>query len=276
MTPPRRTVVRVEGATLGSHAKALPTKHRSPLLRGLYVLELVGERPRSVSQIAEALEVNRSTALRLLQELHGAGYVTRDDRDRTYALAGQPPTRLDRATESEQPEVPTSSEWLEDLHSTLSEIRDVAGETTIFAVPARDRMLYASFFPTDHPIGVQESIGSARPMNASAVGKAYLAALEPTRLDIVLGRLSYTEGTDRAARRPIQLRDMLDEVRTNGYAIDHDETFEGVSCVAVAVVVSGSFLAGSAGITGPTHRFPEARVKEFVTLLIDRLHPLSN
>ena len=79
------------------------------------------------------------------------------------------------------------------------EIRDVAGETTIFAVPAHDRMLYTS--PTDHPIGVQESIGSARPMNASAVGKAYLAALEPTRLDIVLGRLSYTEGTDRASAR---------------------------------------------------------------------------
>ena len=110
----------------------------------------------------------------------------------------------------------------------------------MFVVPARDRMLYVAFFGTDHPIGVQESIGSARPMHASAVGKAYLSALPPGTLDVVLGRLDYSEGTENAAKGPFQLRDMLDDVRRQGYAYDCDETFVGLSCVATAVVVNGT------------------------------------
>ena len=96
---------------------------------------------------------------------------------------------------------------LEVLHHELRAIRDLAGESTVFAMPASDRMLYAAFYPTGHPVGVRESIGSARPMHASAVGKAYLSALDSPTLDVVLGRLNYSEGTDRAAKGPIELRE---------------------------------------------------------------------
>ena len=138
----------------------------------------------------------------------------------------------------------------------------------MFAVPARDRMLYAAFFPTGHPIGVQESIGSVRPMHASAVGKAYLSALGAQTLDVVLGRLAYREGTDRAAKGPFQLRDMIADIRRLGYAVDHDETFEGLSCVATPVFVNDHILVGAAGVTGPTHRFTADRVQEYGDFLV--------
>ena len=57
-------------------------------------------------------------------------------------------------------------------------------------------------------------------------------------------------------KAPFQLRGMLDRARDQGYAVDRDETFVGLSCVAVPVIVNGSTLVGAAGITGLTHRSP--------------------
>ena len=69
---------------------ALP-RQRSPLLRGLRTLELLKETPLTVSQIARMLDVNRSSAQRLLQELEGANYVVRDRATRRYSATHDPP-----------------------------------------------------------------------------------------------------------------------------------------------------------------------------------------
>jgi DNA-binding IclR family transcriptional regulator len=121
---------------------------------------------------------------------------------------------------------------------------------------------------------VQESIGSTRPMHASAVGKAYLSALPRAELDVVLGRLSYEGGSTKAARGPFQLRDMLSFARDQGYAIDRDETFPGLSCVATPVFVQSSILVGAAGVTGPTDRFPEDHLDHLGELLVAQVRSL--
>ncbi len=249
-------------------------RQRSPLTRGLQTLDRLREQPSTVSELAQALGVNRSTVHRLVQELELAGYIERDSSSRRFLVVSgklATPTAGPGAVADQE----VGGDWGEVSYQALRELRDLVAESTMFAVPARDRMLYIAFFSTDHPIGVQESIGSARPMHASAVGKAYLSALPVPLLDIVLGRLDYSGGTENAAKGPFQLRDMLDEVREQGYAIDHDETFVGLSCVATPVIVNGSTLVGAAGITGLTHRFLPDRARDFGTLLVGRLRHLE-
>lgn len=250
-------------------------KQRSPLLRGLRCLEILQEQSATVAEIARSLEVNRSTAQRLLQELESAGYIQRDSDSRRY-FAGSPQSIRGSGQVQEPVSEPSEGEWGEVLHQTLTIVRDLAGESTMFAVPARDQMLYAAFYPTDHPVSVQELVGSGRPMHASAVGKAYLSALGPATLDIVLGRLNYSDGTDKAAKGPFQLRDMLGEVYRQGFSVEHGETFEGLSCVATPVFVNGTILVGAAGITGPTHRFSDQRVKKYGELLVGRVRNLKS
>ncbi len=259
------------------------SKQRSPLLRGLRLLELLGDGPLAVADAARALGVNRSTAQRLLSELEDAGYVARASGSRSFELRADALRRPGSGRAFDGAEVAdgaapeheaATGDWGRPLHQALRELRDLAGESTLFAVPATDRMLYAAYFPTDHLVGVRESIGSARPMNASAVGKAYLSALAPGTLDVVLGRLDYHEGTTRAAEGPFQLRDMLTEVHERGYALDVDETFVGGCCVATPVFVNGNILVGAAGLTGPTHRVVD-RLDEFGKLLLERIRHIE-
>jgi DNA-binding IclR family transcriptional regulator len=253
------------------------SKPRSPLVRGLQALDHLRATPATITELACVLGVNRSTAYRLVRELEQAGCVKRETASRRFlAVAGGPGVPQHSAPSAPKPaESPGTRDWGETSQQALRDLRDLVGESTMFAVPARDRMIYISFFNNDHPVGVQEAIGGARPMHASAVGKAYLSAFPLSSLDVVLGRLDYSVGTENAAKGPFQLREMIDRTRDQGYGVDCDETFVGLSCVAVPVIVNGSTLVGAAGITGLTHRFTPDRVSEFGSLLVRHLGHLE-
>jgi DNA-binding IclR family transcriptional regulator len=93
-------------------------------------------------------------------------------------------------------------------------------------------------------------------MHCSAVGKAYLSALEPSVLGEIVHRLTFDAGTHNAAKDPVELLRRVEAAREVGYAVDRDETSLGVSCVAAPLWV-GDALIGAVGATGPSSRFPD-------------------
>jgi DNA-binding IclR family transcriptional regulator len=65
------------------------------------------------------------------------------------------------------------------------------GETAIMGVPANGTLVYLAFFPSIQVIMVRERLGTTRPMHCSALGKAYLSALDDRALDSELAVLNY-------------------------------------------------------------------------------------
>lgn len=221
----------------------------SPIQRALRTIEILAAGSLTAAEVARLLRVNRSTALRLLAELVATGYVARDEAKR-YATV---PSKFFGLVALREPH----ADWSQLIDPVLAAIRDDCGEATMLGVPANGTMVYLAFFPSRHVVAVSEQLGTVRPMHCSALGKAYLSALEPAALDAELGRLAYQGGTDRAARGPIELRGRLDEAREAGFAIDRGETYDGVTCVAAPVRVRGT-LIGAVGVSGPSSRLPEA------------------
>jgi DNA-binding IclR family transcriptional regulator len=239
----------------------------SQLGRGLAALELLATGPKSASEIARSLDVNRSTALRLLQELKSLGYAARDAETRAYLAV---PARIWGLVAN----TPDHVDWGEVVNPLLASIRDECGEATILGVPAAGSMVYMSFFASTNPVAVRERLGTVRPMYCSAIGKGYLSAMSPEALDVELGRLTYQGGTDHAPRGPMELRAQIEAARAVGYAMDRDETFVGASCVA-APVRFGETLVGAAGISGPTARLDTATLERYGELLRLRLSALT-
>ena len=226
-----------------------PVSDRSAVARIFRTLELLAEAPRTPSELARELEIDRSTALRLLRQLENTGYVTRDPFTRRYATVG---ARLLRLV-SRAPDHADLSELVDPI---LRRIRAQYGEATMLAVPARGSMVYAGFFPSKQVLGIREQLGALRPMHCSAVGKAYLSALDDAELEEELQRLSFEGGTSQAAHdRPTLYRALM-IARQDGFALDRDETSMGVSCVAIPLRI-GESLIGSLGVTGPTTRLDE-------------------
>jgi DNA-binding IclR family transcriptional regulator len=169
----------------------------------------------------------------------------------------------------------THANWSQIIDPVLVEIRDKTGDATILGVPARQTMVYVAFFSTFHVIAISERVGTVRPMNCSALGKAYLSALDPDALDGELSLMTYTGGTQRAARTEQELRARVQQAREDRYALDIDETFEHVRCVAAPVRV-GESLVGAIGISGPASRLEVPRLRELGRYLVQRLSSLGS
>ena len=232
---------------------ALTAQPASPIRRALRTLELLAPRSLTAAEVARALDVNRSTALRLLAELVATGYVSRDLATKRYSTVSSKFFGLVALREPH-------ADWSQLIDPVLVAIRDEFGEATMLAVPANGTMVYLAFFASRQIVAVSEQLGTVRPMHCSALGKAYLSALDPVALDAELGRMTYSGGTDRAAKGPIELRRRLGDAREAGFAVDRDETFEGVACVAAPVRIRGT-LIGAAGISGPSSRLTDSHVQ---------------
>jgi DNA-binding IclR family transcriptional regulator len=216
------------------------------VLRTLAVLEELAVGPRTAAEIARRFDVNRSTSLRLLNELEVGGYVRRDPTTLRYRLL---PQRF-------YPFVANSDDhWdvMTVVNPLLARLQEESGEAVMLGVPAPRSMVYMAYYPSAHPVGVRERIGTVRPIHTSALGKAYLATLEPDLLDRELEALVFQGGTERAPQSAAALREHVDAARERGFALDVEETFVGVSCVAAAARIGGSVI-GSIGISGPSSR----------------------
>lgn len=241
-------------AELPEQELATPAVGGSHIGRAFQALEALVSGPQSAAHIAQVLGVNRSTALRLMSEIESLGYVHRDPETKSYAIA---PARFYPFISSHADHL----DWSMVVDPILSDLRDEFGEAAIMGVPANGTMVYLAFFPSMHLIMVRERLGTTRPMHCSALGKAYLSALDDRALDSELGLLSYQGGTQFAARGPIELRERLEGTRKRGYAIDRDETAEGASCVAVPARIGGT-LVGAIGLSGPSSRMSDQRIAQ--------------
>jgi DNA-binding IclR family transcriptional regulator len=223
-------------------------------LRGLRALERMSLTPMTASELSRALGIDRSTGLRLLQDLEAGGYVIRDERTRRFEPSPAWVWGMAANTRAH-----VDAEHL--IGPVLQGIRDDYDEATAFAVPANGAMVYVQHYSSGQEISLRERLGTVRAMNCSALGKAYLAGLTDDELDAELALINYQEGTERAAHGPLELRVRVLETRASGYAIDDGETFDGSACVAVPVMVHG-VVVGAAGCQGPASRLSLARLDE--------------
>ena len=255
-----------EAAELDGQFGAALEPTTSPIQRAFRTIEALAERSLTAAELARVLGVNRSTALRLLAELVGTGYVARDDLTKRYTTVSMKFYGLIAMHEPH-------ADWGELIGPILAAVRDDCGEATMLGVPANGTMVYLAFYPSQQAVAVSEQLGTVRPMHCSGLGKAYLSALDPGSLDTELGRLAYQGGTELAAQGPIELRQRLEIAHASGFSVDRNETFHGVTCVAAPVRVRGS-LIGAVGISGPSNRLSDSQVEELGARLVRELSGL--
>ena len=113
----------------------------------------------------------------------------------------------------------------------------VASEETVqLAVLDGLEMTYLVRHDGRQPVRLTSQIGRRLPATSTATGKAALASLDPAELDRRLaGVIELPAATAKSHRSVAALRADLDGVRARGYAIDHEETMEGVVCYGIAI-----------------------------------------
>jgi DNA-binding IclR family transcriptional regulator len=96
----------------------------------------------------------------------------------------------------------------------------------------------------------------------------FLAALSEMELDSLLAKTNLVANTANTITDPNVLKRHLHMVREHGYAVDDEETFEGVRCIAAPICDHKEQVIAAMGISGPATRVTVARLSELAQIVM--------
>lgn len=224
--------------------------------RAIQILEILErEKLCGVTEIGHQLDINKSTAFRLLATLEAKGFVEKDSLTSKYRL-GLGLLRYGNGVLQELEVTKIAKPVLEGLvHST--------GESAHLCVLAKDKAVFIQQVRSSGRIHVSAQIGSEEPIYCSAVGKSMAAHLPEEQLEEIIENLQFHSFTPRTITSKEVLLNQLERVRQVGYAVDDEEVYTGVRCVAAPIWNHLGTIEASIGVSGPANRIRLSNIEEY-------------
>jgi IclR family acetate operon transcriptional repressor len=214
--------------------------------RAIAILDALAESPDGlgVGEVARRLEVNASTASRLLATLQDGGLVERTPGG---------PYRLGLKLLALSDRVLSSLDVRERARPWLAWLVEQTAETATLSVPGAHEAITVDFIPSSASVVSMARLGRPSVPHATAAGKVMLAfgAIAP---DHVLTR--YTE---RTVTDPQELAAELERVRRDGVAEAVGEREPDLNALAAPVIGRGGALVAIVGLQGPAARLGTAK-----------------
>lgn len=228
-----------------------------------------GSMPRGVgtSAVAEACELSRPTAHRLLSSLAAEGFVDHDPA--TGRWFPGPELYLLGAVAAERYDVTGLA------RSSVRALADATGESAFYSARRGDETVCLAREDGAFPIRSHVLYEGVRfPLGVASAGLAILAFLPDDFVERYLERADLTPrfGDAHAPRR---LRARLAETRAAGYALNPGLLVEGSWGMGAAVFDAAGQPVGALSLTGIEARFAPARRPELGRLLLEHAHRVS-
>jgi DNA-binding IclR family transcriptional regulator len=216
--------------------------------------------PVSLAEIAEATELAKPSAHRILCQLEDLGFVLRDIEGKAFVPGGRW-TRLASDTLIAVGRQPAVKKVMRDLVDCLT-------ETCNLAVLRGNEVLYIERVECEWPLRLQLAAGSRVPIHCTASGKLFLAYMEPPRRKSFISTLHlhpYTKNTIVDADR---LMKECDRIRREAISINREEQHLGLIGVAVPVLRFDGRIAAALAVHAPVFRMSVASARKAVPLLV--------
>jgi DNA-binding IclR family transcriptional regulator len=230
--------------------------------RVLRVLEVFGpaERELTLSEIADRMQLPKSSVHRLLATLIARQYVERDSQTHRYSLG----IHLFEIGSN----VIHGRGLHAAAHPVLEKLTMATGETCHLAVLHGTEAVYVYKLDGPSTIPMPSRVGGRAPGHATSIGKILLAWADPdVRRQALSGKL------ERYARNtitdPQQLEAELEVVREQGYAVDLEEFEDGLCCVAAPVRDMSERVVAAVGVAAPSVRLTAEVLPSVVEVVIE-------
>jgi len=236
--------------------------------RAVKVIEMLSEHPRGLklTELSSRLDINPSSAHHLLNTLLPYDYIAQDPDTKKYLL-GFRFLEISRRIMDNM-----------DIRKVARNYLEALGKETRAAVHLvvlrGNKVVYIDKFDNPGGLSLATYIGFATDPHAAAGGKVLLAELPHKNVkEIYQNRKLKNYGKKTITNLPMLLAE-LETVRKQGYAIDDEEYYEGVRCIA-APVRSGGQVVASISVTGSIFTMTmdriERELKDLVKKTADRI-----
>ncbi len=205
--------------------------------------------PARASSLALALNLPRSTVYQLLDALVAQGFAVHLPEEHRYGL-GIAAFELSSGFSRQEP--------LSRLGRPLiAHLVDRLGESAHLVVLHGRDVIYLVEERAAHRPSLVSEVGVRLPAHLTASGRALLAALPAAQLRALYPNQAALEQRDgRGPRTRLELRAVLDRVRTDSYATENGEITPGIASVALAVRDHSGWPAAAIAVTFAADRFP--------------------
>ena len=217
----------------------------------------------SLTHIAEITRLPKASTFRYLTTLEGRRYVERDAETGLYRLG---------------PELLVSTHGHLELlvaraRPHLEELRDEFQETINLAILDGDRILYLDIVESPRAMRLAARRGDRDPIHSTALGKAIAARLSDDEVLQLLASTGMQVETMRTIAAPNEYVQELEQVRTQGFALDDGEHEEGARCVAVALPIVD--MQAAISLSAPAIRFPLGQTESIAAALTRAARAIS-
>ncbi|CAN5623685.1 IclR family transcriptional regulator [soil metagenome] len=240
-----------------------PVKSKSSAVqsvdRAITVMELLSSQGWSgVTEVANELDIHKSTAYRLLATLRDRGLVEQDTASEKYRL-GFGMVLLASSVTADLDIVRYARPLCERLSDETEET------VTVTAIEEDEAVIIHQSVSTTSMMSVDWS-GWHTPLHASAAGKVLLAYMTEEQRRHIL-RKPLEALTDHTITDRTVLKEQLGEIRNTGYGFIVEELEVGMTAVGVPIRTADGTVIASVAVSGPVFRLPAESVPEMGELV---------
>ena len=218
--------------------------------KAIAIIETIqgANRPMSIKEIAEHLQMNKSSLHHHMKTLAEFGYLQKDEESRRYDIG----LGLVRAGQSYLQRLNVRERG----HYHLEQLSRKLSETVHMLVLDQTDVVYVDKVDVNHQPGAltcSSYIGHRTDVYTTAAGKVLLAFLERGAMENVLNNTTMRPLTENSITNRDKYLEELSAVKEQGYALDREEHVLGLQCIAVPVLNLHSQCVAAISVSCPVN-----------------------
>lgn len=215
-----------------------------------------------VTELSKRLKLHKNNVFRLLATLESRGYVEQNKITENYRLGL-------KSLELGQTFIKQMG-LLRQAQPVLKKMVGECNETSYISIFKDGSIVYLDIEETTMTVRVVPRIGIRLPAYCTAAGKVHLAFLGEDEVEKLYSKNKLVSFTENTLSSLDGLKEELDKIREEGYAIDKEEHDIGVRCVAAPIRDYTRRVVGAVSLSGPSMRFTEKRIDEELVPIVVR------
>lgn len=240
----------------------------STVVFALDVLELIAQKEEvGPTDIARALNANKTRVIRVLLSLLLRGYVVQNEQTKKYRIGSGVAALAENYRKNAHLAVLAQP--------FLRRLRDLFGGTAILRVLEGHSVVTIASEETSSDLKVTHRVGSRFPLVRAAHGKVLAAYMPEKTVRAILQSQGITRYTPKTIIGVENFLRHLKKVRSQGFAFDDEEVERGVSSLAAPVLGAGGKVIASIGVSAPSFLIPKSSVSSKARLLKEIATDLS-
>jgi DNA-binding IclR family transcriptional regulator len=245
-----------------------PQSHTRALLRGLEILRAfsTAEPELTLTELAERLDLNHSTVLRLLDCLRYAGFMECDAPRKVWRLG---------IASFEVGSIYLATQRMEHLaRPYLEALARAQQQTSNLGIRDHFAVVHLAVVHPERPLHYRTHVGARDDLHCTGLGKVLATGLSTTELDQLIAAGLHAR-TPKTITDGDQFRTHLEQVRAQGYALDDEEGLIGLRCVAAPITDRSGVLRAALSISGPAAEFTADQLQDSIQAVQQAAENLS-